>query len=123
MTLPDPKDDEDQVSVEGWDPRTESDAGPRVSRMRLGGEEIIVLSVPLPKLQYPEGTTPAEQEIIDLMLQGLTAKEIAEQRGASLRTVTTQLGMIFRKAGVNSQAELIAVMTATSDDLVGEEND
>ena len=123
MTLPDPKDDEDQVSVEGWDPGTESDAGPRVSRMRLGGEEIIVLSVPLPKLQYPEGTTPAEQEIIDLMLQGLTAKEIAEQRGASLRTVTTQLGMIFRKAGVNSQAELIAVMTATSDDLVGEEND
>jgi len=123
MTLPDPKDDEDQVSVEGWDPGTESDAGPRVSRMRLGGEEIIVLSVPLPKLQYPEGTTPAEQEIIDLMLQGLTAKEIAEQRGASLRTVTTQLGMIFRKAGVNSQAELIAVMTATNDDLVGEEND
>ncbi|MFZ1866707.1 MAG: helix-turn-helix transcriptional regulator [Polyangiales bacterium] len=123
MTFPDPKDDEDQAAVEGWDPGTESDAGPRVSRMRLGGEEIIVLSVPLPKLQYPEGTTPAEQEIIDLMLQGLTAKEIAEQRGASLRTVTTQLGMIFRKAGVNSQAELIAVMTATNDDLVGEEND
>ena len=89
----------------------ESEEGPRVSRMRVGGEDIIVLSVPLPKLQYPEGTTGAEHEIIDLVLQGLTVKEIAEQRGASLRTVTTQLGTIFRKAGVNSQAELIAIMT------------
>jgi len=89
----------------------ESDDGPRVSRMRVGGEDILVLSVPLPRLQYPEGTTSAEQEIIDAVLQGLTAKEIAVQRGASLRTVTTQLGTIFRKAGVNSQAELIAIMT------------
>ena len=88
-----------------------ADEGPRVSRMRVGGEDIIVLSVPLPKLQYPEGTTDAEHEIIDLVLEGLTAKEIAEHRGASLRTVTTQLGTIFRKAGVNSQAELIAMMT------------
>jgi DNA-binding CsgD family transcriptional regulator len=82
--------------------------------MRVGGEEILVLSVPLPKLEYPEGTTHAEQEIIDLLLQGHTAKEIAEQRGVSLRTVTTQLGKIFRKAGVNSQAELIAMMIAAN---------
>jgi DNA-binding CsgD family transcriptional regulator len=82
--------------------------------MRVGGEEIIVLSVPLPRLQYPRGTTPAEQEIIDLVLQGLTVKEIARQRGASARTVTTQLGTIFRKAGVNSQAELIAAMTTAT---------
>jgi len=59
----------------------------------------------------PEGTTSAEQEIIDAVLQGRTVKEIAGQRGASLRTVTTQLGTIFRKAGVNSQAELIALIT------------
>jgi len=89
----------------------ESDDGPRVSRMRVGGEVILVLSVPLPRLHYPEATTSAEQEIIDAVLQGLSVKEIAEQRSASLRTVTTQLGAIFRKAGVNSQAELIAIMT------------
>lgn len=89
----------------------ESDAGPRVSRMRVGGEDILVLSVPLPKLRYPDGTTAAEHEIIDAVLEGLTVKEMAERRGASLRTVTTQLGAIFRKANVNSQAELIAIMT------------
>jgi DNA-binding CsgD family transcriptional regulator len=78
--------------------------------MRVGGEDIIVLSVPLPRLHYPEGTTPAEHEIIDAVLEGLTVKEISERRDASLRTVTTQLGTIFRKANVNSQAELIAIM-------------
>jgi DNA-binding NarL/FixJ family response regulator len=115
-TEADPKDGQDLIagddSVSDMDP----DAGPRVSRMRVGGEDILVLSVPLPRLRYPEGTTSAEHEIIDAVLQGLTVKEIAEQRGASLRTVTTQLGTIFRKAQVNSQAELIAIMTDHADE-------
>lgn len=109
MTTSDPKDGGDPA--EGTAPHVDLEDGPRVSRIRVGGEDIVVLSVPLPSLQYPEGTTPAEHEIIELVLQGLTAKEISEERGASLRTVTTQLGTIFRKAGVNSQAELIAIMT------------
>jgi len=107
----DPKDGGDLTEATAVDSGGTADDGPRVSRMRVGGEDVIVLSVPLPKLTYPEGTTPAEHEIIDLVLQGLTAKEIAEVRNASLRTVTTQLGAIFRKAGVHSQAELIAMMT------------
>jgi DNA-binding CsgD family transcriptional regulator len=109
-------DDENSGEVEKPTAEPHSGDGPRVSRMRVGGEEIIVLSVPLPKLRYPEGTTQAEQEIIDLVLEGLTVREIAEKRGVSARTVTTQLGVIFRKAGVNSQAELIAVMTAQNSD-------
>jgi len=115
-TESDPKDGEGTTSDAEPTLGPESDSGPRVSRMRVGGEDILVLSVPLPQLRYPEGTTSAEQEIIDAVLQGLTVKEIAEQRGASLRTVTTQLGTIFRKAAVNSQAELIAIMT---DDVEG----
>ena len=111
MAGSDRKDGEE--SIEGDDAPSElrPDDGPRVSRMRVGGEDILVLSVPLPELRYPEGTTSAEQEIIDAVLQGLTVKEISVQRSASLRTVTTQLGKIFKKAGVNSQAELIALMT------------
>ncbi len=104
-------DEEDSAEAETSPEERETDAGPRVSRMRVGGEDILVLSVPLPKLRYPVDTTPAEHAIIDAVLKGLTIKEIAEQRNASLRTVTTQLGAIFRKAGVNSQAELIASMT------------
>ena len=107
----DPKDGEGLTEDEESQSDPESDDGPRVSRMRVGGEDILVLSVPLPQLRYPEGTTSAEHEIIDAVLQGLTIKEIAAQRNASLRTVTTQLGMIFKKAEVNSQAELSAMMT------------
>lgn len=110
MSEPNPKDDADPEG-DGPEGDLAKDDGPRVSRMRIGEEDILVLSVPLPTLRYPEGTTSAEHEIIDAVLQGLTVKEIAERRGASLRTVTTQLGAIFRKAGVNSQAELIAMMT------------
>ena len=110
-TESDPKDGGDLTEADSLMSDLESDAGPRVSRMRVGGEDILVLSVPLPRLRYPESTTSAEQEIIDAVLQGLTVKDIAGQRGASLRTVTTQLGAVFRKAGVNSQAELIAIMT------------
>jgi DNA-binding CsgD family transcriptional regulator len=105
----DPKNDGD--SPKKPEQELEPEAGPRVSRMRVGDEDVLVLSVPLPRLRYPEGTTSAEHVIIDLVCQGLTAKEIATKRGASLRTVTTQLGTIFRKANVNSQAELIAIMT------------
>ena len=112
----DPKNEAEPPEGLGPSPDEEREDGPRVSRMRVGGEDIIVLSVPLPKLRYPDGTTPAEHEIIDAVLQGLTAKEIAEKRGASLRTVTTQLGAIFRKACVNSQAELIAMMTERNGD-------
>jgi DNA-binding CsgD family transcriptional regulator len=121
MVESDPKDagdltGADLTEVDGPTSDLESDAGPRVSRMRVGDEDILVLSVPLPRLRYPEGTTSAEHAIIDAVLQGLTVKEIAEQRGASLRTVTTQLGTIFRKAEVNSQAELIAIMSDDADD-------
>ncbi len=111
---PTPKDkggSQNEANDRQADLEAQARAGPRVSRMRVGDEDILVLSVPLPKLRYPEGTTSAEHEIIDLVLQGLTAKEIAVERNASLRTVTTQLGTIFRKAHVNSQAELISVMT------------
>ena len=109
--MSDPKDGEGRVDDEAASGLEKHEDGPQVSRIRVGGEDIAALSVPLPELQYPEDTTAAEQQIIDLVLQGFTVKEIAEQRGVSLRTVTTQLGAIFRKAAVDSQAELIAWMT------------
>lgn len=106
MAGSDPSKDENHAAAD-----EDRQSGPRVSRIRVGGEELFVLSVPLPEIRYPEGATPAEKEIIDLVLQGLSVKDIAEARGSSPRTVTTQLGVIFQKAGVNSQAELIAAMT------------
>jgi len=60
---------------------------------------------------YPDHTTPAEHEVIDGILAGLTTREIAKRRGCSPRTVTTHLAALFQKTGVHSQAELAAFIS------------
>lgn len=87
-------------------PEPENEAGPRLSSVRFADEEVFVLSLPLPDVRYPEGTTAAEREIIDRLLAGNTLAEIAQLRGTSVRTVTTQLTEIYRKARVQSLRQL-----------------
>ena len=87
------------------------EAGPRVSRVRLEGQEVFICSVPLYQTRYPAGATGSEREIIDLLLGGDALKAIAQRRGASVRTVTTQLAEIYRKAGVGSSRQLAAFTT------------
>ncbi|NJQ04488.1 helix-turn-helix transcriptional regulator [Streptomyces lonarensis] len=53
-----------------------------------------------------------EQEITDLVRQGLPNREIAAALFVSVKTVETHLTRIFRKAGVRSRAELTAVLAA-----------
>lgn len=88
-----------------------ADVASRVSGVWLGPEQVFVLSVPVSETRYPEGATSAEREIIDLLLEGNTLKEIAALRGTSLRTVTTQLAEIYWKAGVHSSRQLAAFTT------------
>jgi len=92
-------------------PDPDTGAGPQVSRVYLEDKEVFVLSVPLYETRYPARATGAEREIIDLLLDGNTHQEIAELRGTSVRTVTTQLAEIFRKAGVGSSRQLAAFTT------------
>jgi len=87
------------------------EAGPQVSCARFEGEEVFVLSVPVPEVRYPEGATRAEHEVIDLLLDGNTSQGIAQLRDTSVRTVTTQLAEIYRKAGVRSSRQLAAFTT------------
>jgi DNA-binding NarL/FixJ family response regulator len=51
--------------------------------------------------------TPAELEIIKLITQGLTTKEIASQKKLSYHTIITHRKNIFRKLSINSISELI----------------
>jgi DNA-binding CsgD family transcriptional regulator len=89
----------------------DDEAGPRVSCAHFEGEEVFCFSVPLPEVRYPEGTTAAEHDVIDLLLDGDTLEGIAHLRGTSVRTVTTQLAEIYRKAGVRSVRQLAAFTT------------
>jgi len=78
----------------------------RSSAMRLGAEEYVVLSYPLPELSLPEALSGAEREVALLLLAGDGYAQIAARRRTALRTVANQVASIFRKVGVRSRLEL-----------------
>jgi DNA-binding NarL/FixJ family response regulator len=54
-----------------------------------------------------EQLTPSEMEIVRLISEGLTTKEIASRKFISFHTVITHRKNIFRKLGVSSVSELL----------------
>jgi DNA-binding CsgD family transcriptional regulator len=52
--------------------------------------------------------TQAEQEVLDAVLQGHSAKVIATARGASVNTVRSQISAILEKTGHHNQKALMA---------------
>lgn len=54
------------------------------------------------------GLTSAEQEVAQLLLKGLSHKEIASVRGVGSPTVRQQAQRVYRKAGVTGRADLAA---------------
>ena len=57
------------------------------------------------------GFSTREMEVVNLIRQGLTAKEIADALCISEFTVKRHANNIYRKAGVNSKAQLIALLS------------
>jgi DNA-binding CsgD family transcriptional regulator len=55
------------------------------------------------------GLSPAESEVAAHILKGRTNAQIAKIRGASERTVANQVANVFRKLGVSSRLELVAL--------------
>lgn len=92
-----------------------SKAGPATgglfaTRLRVGGEEYVVLSEPLPNPEDFGGTlTDAECAIVRLLLEGRSNAAIAQLRLTSPRTVANQVAAIYRKLHVGSRAELAAL--------------
>ncbi len=56
-----------------------------------------------------EGLTPTEQQVAQLAATGRTNREIAQQLFVTVKTVEANLSRIYRKLGVRSRAELIAL--------------
>jgi DNA-binding CsgD family transcriptional regulator len=54
----------------------------------------------------PDGLTPTEQEVADLVANGLTNRETARALFLSVNTVEGNLRRIYRKLGVRSRTEL-----------------
>lgn len=53
--------------------------------------------------------TPAEQRVCDLLLTGLSNKEIANELNRAEATIKNQVASILRKHGVPSRARLLAI--------------
>ncbi|RMG65961.1 MAG: DNA-binding response regulator [Bacteroidetes bacterium] len=58
-------------------------------------------------LQLPEPLTPRETELLRLLCQGLTNRELAEATFVSLNTVKTHLKNLYLKLQVRNRAEAI----------------
>lgn len=54
------------------------------------------------------GCTDREREIVDLLLQGMTNKQIAESLGIAVDTVKKHLQHVYKKLGVRRRVLLIA---------------
>ena len=80
----------------------------RISSFELGGEELVVVSVPLERDVEVERLGRGERAVAALIARGLGNGEIARQRGTSVRTVANQVAALFRKLGVSSRVELAA---------------
>jgi DNA-binding NarL/FixJ family response regulator len=59
-----------------------------------------------------EALTRREAEVLGLILEGLSAQEMARESYVSMPTIRTQIRSIFLKLGVNSQLEAAAMARA-----------
>ena len=64
------------------------------------------------------GISPREQEIIELILQGLSNKEMEDVLSISFHTVKNHIYNIFQKLEVNSRGQLIHRILQAQNDVI-----
>jgi DNA-binding NarL/FixJ family response regulator len=82
------------------------------ARFTAFGDELVALSFPLALPGALSSLSAAEREVASAVLEGKCTAEIALERRRSARTIANQIASVFRKLGVNSRAELAAVLAA-----------
>jgi DNA-binding CsgD family transcriptional regulator len=85
-----------------------NDAAPSSADSPIIGFAWVIRSAPARKSVLAQlfALTPAEEQLIGFLGQGLSLSEIAARRGSSIHTVRSQIKTIFRKTGQRTQAQL-----------------
>ena len=81
----------------------------RISRLKHRGEEFIVCSFPLVRPSCFAELTAAELAVTECVLEGSSTRKIAKQLALSERTVGNHLAHVYRKLGISSRQELLAL--------------
>lgn len=91
--------------------RPETEAGVEVvlGTINLDGMCYKLTRQPCPKENAPQlSLSPREQEVVRLVMSGLSTRGIAKVLDISPWTVITHLRRVFSKLNVNSRAEMVA---------------
>lgn len=96
----------------------ESRAGDAVAYIMISDLDDTDVS-PAEVLQSLYSLTPAESELVRLLVQGRSLEQAAAARGVSLNTVRTQLKHIFSKTDTKRQGELVQMVLAGINPLHG----
>lgn len=78
----------------------------RASEMLLGGQTAPIANVE-PKLPLRSRLTSREREIVQLLAEGKSSKEVAVALGISVKTAETHRANIMRKLEIHSVSELV----------------
>jgi DNA-binding CsgD family transcriptional regulator len=86
----------------------------------MGDQAFAVMSFPIPPAAPGAAAlSPAERDVLELVISGGSNRDIARARGTSERTVANQLAGLFRKLGVRSRSELAAHASWFAPQLAG----
>ena len=80
----------------------------RAYELVVGGVRHVVFEHALDPAEGRRGLSEAEREIVVLLEEGLSDRQIGLRRGVTRSTLTKQVQSIFRKLGVRSRRELLA---------------
>jgi DNA-binding CsgD family transcriptional regulator len=97
--------------------RAPSITPPHGLRIDAVADDVVVLSYPDAELVLPHALTDAEREVVAALVEGKSNADIATARGRSARTVANQISSVFRKLGVGSRAELVALVAQAPGDV------
>ncbi len=79
----------------------------RVSVVRTGDTALSVLSITRPDFALNAKLSRGELAVLSGLVEGMSHKQIAEQREASSHTVANQLTSAFRRLGLSGRLELL----------------